>query len=82
MLRVKGRIKRAFVDKNRDLFLTNIRFRGGGGGGLGGSGSGSGSGNGAPVVPEPGSLLMMAIGSLMGGAWLRRRKSQTTSEEV
>ncbi len=51
-----------------------------GGSGFGGGNNGAGgigdptSGN-APVVPEPGSLLMMAVGSMMGGmAYLRRRR--------
>ena len=61
---------------------TGSGFGSGGGTGSGGdSGSGSGGGLGsggdgnAPVVPEPGSLLMMVVGSCLGGtAWLRRRR--------
>lgn len=48
---------------------------GSGSGTGGGAGFGSGGNGGAPVVPEPGSLLMLAVGSMMGGmAYLRRRR--------
>lgn len=52
----------------------------GNGGNAGGGIGDPGSGN-APVVPEPGSLLMMAVGSMMGGmAYLRRRRKDKTAE--
>ena len=41
----------------------------------------TGSSDGAPVVPEPGSLLMLAIGSGMSGAaWFRRRRRTEAGE--
>lgn len=47
-----------------------------GGGNGGGDGMGGGGGD-TPVVPEPGSLLMLAVGSVLGGVgYLRRRRKQ------